>query len=89
MTKQQLIEMIQKEVKSQLNEEFNPTPGSYKLDMTVEDDGSVIIKSNGNAHRLFANIIGISGNQIKKYGEYFGQNQADFLFFSKDKKNLF
>lgn len=71
-----------------LKEEFTPQPGTYSLQMTVEQDGSVVIKG-GVSHRLLANIIGIGNSSIKKYGEYFGQNQLDFLFFTKDKKELF
>ena len=84
---QNLVEVL---IKKTLNEEYTPKPGSYTLNLTVESDGSVVIKgSNLQSHLILANVIGIPMSQIKKYGEYFGQNMTDFLFFTKNKKELF
>ena len=46
-------------VKSIMNEAYVPKPGTYKLEMTVENDGSVVIKSGDIGFRILANLIGV------------------------------
>ena len=76
-------------VESIMNEAYVPKPGTYKLEMTVENDGSVVIKSGDIGFRILANLIGVGSGNTKKYDEYYGQNNTDFLFFTSDKKELF
>lgn len=76
---------------SKLNEAYIPRAGTYKLELIVENDGSVVLKSNDVGFMILGNIIGLGeAGKAKKYGEYYGQNvRTDFIFFTTDKKELF
>ena len=73
-----------------LNEAYIPKAGTYTLELTVENDGSCVLKSNNVGFAILGNIIGLDGvRKVKKFGEYYGQNVSDFLFFTPNKSELF
>lgn len=76
--------------KPTLNEAYIPKAGTYKLELTVENDGSCVVKSNDVGFRILGNIIGLEqSRKVRKFGEYYGQNVTDFLFFTSNKSELF
>lgn len=72
-----------------MNEINVPKSGTYKLEMIVDTDGSVVIKSNDVGYMILANLIGLGNGNIKKYGDYYGQNVgSEFIFFTSNKSEL-